>query len=120
MIKEICKNLPERAVNLAGLTSIRELMALISVCTAFLTNDSGPMHLAAAMNIPLVALFGSTDEIVTGPYMHGEVIHKHVSCSPCFQRVCPIDFRCMKNIEVREVATAIKKALIEGMAHASS
>jgi len=111
LIKEICSNLPSRAINLAGLTSIRELMAMISLCHGFLTNDSGPMHIASAFGIPLVALFGSTDELVTGPYNGGKVIRKNVECSPCFQRTCPLDFRCMKGIHVNEVYEEVKKAL---------
>lgn len=103
----ICEGFPERVINLAGATSLRELMALIQKCSAFLTNDSGPMHIAAALRVPLVALFGSTNDVATGPYRHGEVIHKHVSCSPCFKRVCPIDFKCMKQIEADEVYEAL-------------
>lgn len=104
LVAQICKDMPERVVNLAGKTTLRELMALISCCDAFLTNDSGPMHIAAALNIPLVALFGSTNDTKTGPYLHGTVIHKHTECSPCYKRVCPIDFRCMTRIEVNEVS----------------
>jgi len=103
-IKDICQELNSRAINLAGTTSLRELAALISLCDVLLTNDSGPMHIASALDIPLVALFGSTNDITTGPYnKKAKVIHKHVSCSPCYLRNCPIDFRCMKNIEVDEV-----------------
>jgi heptosyltransferase-2 len=103
LVKEICRGFSSRVVNLAGMTSLRELACLISVCDALLTNDSGPMHIADALEIPLVALFGSTNEVVTGPYSSQNVIHKHVSCSPCHRRVCPIDFRCMKEIQAEEV-----------------
>src|SRR5690606_25793788 len=87
LVHQICESLPERVIDLAGRTSIRELMALIKCCSAFLTNDSGPMHIAAALGTPLLALFGSTNEVKTGPYPQGEVIHKHVECSPCYKRV---------------------------------
>ncbi|MBS0654575.1 MAG: lipopolysaccharide heptosyltransferase II [Verrucomicrobia bacterium] len=97
-----------RVVSLAGKTSLRELLALMNQCTCFVTNDSGPMHIASALHIPLVALFGSTNEIKTGPYEKAIVIHKHVACSPCYQRHCPIDFRCMKTIAAEEVFQAIK------------
>lgn len=107
LVKEICRELPPRVINLAGLTSLRELASLIKLCDVLLTNDSGPMHIAAALQTPLVALFGSTNEVVTGPYQTGKVIHKHVECSPCYQRVCPIDFRCMKQIEADEVVREI-------------
>lgn len=103
LVKEICQGFSPRVINLAGLTSIRELACLISLCDVFLTNDSGPMHIAAALGTPLVALFGSTSEVATGPYKTGTVIHKHVECSPCYLRKCPIDFRCMKRIETEEV-----------------
>jgi heptosyltransferase-2 len=111
LVKEICKELPPRVINLAGLTSLRELTALISICSVLLTNDSGPMHIGAALSTPLVALFGSTSEVVTGPYRTGKVIHKHVECSPCYQRTCPIDFRCMKRIEADEVYQEMMAAL---------
>lgn len=111
LVKEICAGLSPRVVNLAGLTTLRELTGLISQCDVLLTNDSGPMHVADAIGTPIVALFGSTSEVVTGPYRAGAVIHKHVECSPCYQRTCPIDFRCMKRIEADEVYEAIIKIL---------
>ena len=111
LINGICKNLPERAINLAGLTSLRQLMALISLMKVFITNDSGPMHMAAALDRPVVALFGSTDHIVTGPFETGHVINKNVDCSPCFKRSCPIDFRCMKRISTDEVVKVTKEYL---------
>lgn len=113
LVKEICEDMPERVVNLAGKTTLRELMALIKCCSIFLTNDSGPMHIASALNIPLLALFGSTSDVATGPYNGGKVIHKHVACSPCYLKVCPIDFRCMTRIEVNEVYEELKKMLNE-------
>lgn len=109
LVNEICQGLP--VANLAGLTTLRELASLIKLCSVLLTNDSGPMHMAAAVGTPLVALFGSTNEIATGPYKTGVVIHKHVECSPCYKRVCPIDFRCMKRIETDEVYDALVKIL---------
>ena len=111
LVKEICQGLSPRVINMAGLTSLRELASLISVCDVLLTNDSGPMHIAGAFQTPVVALFGSTNSIVTGPWKNGKVIQKHVECSPCYRRTCPIDFRCMKRIEVDEVVLAIKHAL---------
>ena len=111
MINDICKDFPQRVVNLAGKTSLREFIALIQSCNALLTNDSGPMHIAAALKVPLLALFGSTSDVKTGPYHHGKVIHKHVECSPCYKRVCPIDFRCMKRIEVDEVYRELRALL---------
>lgn len=111
LVKEICAGLSSRVVNLAGATSLRELASLISLCDVLLTNDSGPMHIADALQTPVVALFGSTSEAVTGPYRGGKVIHKHAECSPCYQRACPIDFRCMKRIETEEVVQEISRYL---------
>lgn len=111
LVKEICQGLSPRVINLAGLTSLRELASLIHLCDVLLTNDSGPMHIAAALETPIIALFGSTSEVVTGPYRNAKVIHKHVECSPCYQRTCPIDFRCMKKIEADEVLQEILQAL---------
>lgn len=104
LVNDICKNFPQRVINLAGKTTLRELMAFISLCSIFLTNDSGPMHIADALKTPLIALFGSTSDVKTGPFHFPQnVIHKHVACSPCYKRECPIDFKCMKNISVEEV-----------------
>jgi heptosyltransferase-2 len=113
VVNQICQHFPNRVINLAGKTSIRQLMALVKCCSAFLTNDSGPMHIAAALGTPLLALFGSTNEVKTGPYPKGRIIHKHVECSPCYKRVCPIDFRCMKRIEVDEVYNELISVLEE-------
>lgn len=103
LVQEICRHMPDRVINLAGQTSLRELMGFIKACDVFLTNDSGPMHMASALGTPLLALFGSTSDRTTSPYQGGKVIHKHVPCSPCYRRECPIDFRCMKQISVEEV-----------------
>jgi heptosyltransferase II len=111
LVDSICSHLPEQVINLAGKTSLRELMALIKLCSVFLNNDSGPMHIAAALKTPLVAIFGSTSDVKTGPFRHGTVIHKHADCSPCYKRVCPIDHRCMKRIEVEEVYQELMKKL---------
>ncbi len=114
LVKEICRDLPPRVLNLAGATSLRELMSLIQLCSVLLTNDSGPMHIAAAVGTEVVALFGSTDAIVTGPYSTESgkiIIQKQVSCAPCFKRTCPIDFRCMKEITSEEVISTVLQAL---------
>lgn len=108
--KMIAQDLP--VIHLAGVTNLRELACLIQDCDMFVTNDSGPMHMAAAVGTPLVALFGSTDDTLTGPYGQSEsVINKRVACSPCFKRKCPIDFKCMNEISVDEVAERVKRGL---------
>ncbi|MCL5005378.1 MAG: lipopolysaccharide heptosyltransferase II [Acidobacteria bacterium] len=89
---------------LSGETTLRQLMALLAQCRLIITNDSGPMHLAAALGLPVVAVFGSTNERSTGPVSPRARVVKHpVSCSPCGLRECPIDFRCMKAVSVEEV-----------------
>jgi heptosyltransferase-2 len=101
---------------LAGETTLRELCACLARARVVLTNDTGPMHLAAAVGTPVVALFGSTEPTLTGPNYPGcesrhTVIRHPVECSPCFLRECPIDFRCMKDITVEEVTEAVLKQL---------
>lgn len=97
---------------LTGQTDLPALMGLLSRCDLFVTNDSGPMHLAAALDTPQIALFGSTDEVATGPFnSNARILHKHVECSPCLLRECPIDLRCFSRIEVDEVYTAARAAL---------
>ena len=100
-------------LNLAGETSLRELISVISECDVFLSNDSGPMHVAYAVGTPLVALFGSTDPGLTGPAGEGSMVIQHpLSCSPCFERTCKeSDMRCMYAITSDEVFLAIKKML---------
>jgi heptosyltransferase-2 len=97
--------------NLAGRTSLRELCALLKICRVMLTNDTGPMHAAAALGTPVVAPFGSTDPRLTGPGLPGDSRHRLLEsdapCSPCFLRKCPIDFRCMNGIGVGRVVEAV-------------
>ncbi len=101
---DIESRLEGTAVNVAGKTSVRELMALIKRCNFFITNDSGPMHIAAAFDVPLVAIFGSTDHTGTSPYgSKAAVVRKDVECAPCKLRECPIDHRCMTGVTVEDV-----------------
>lgn len=91
----------------AGETTLRQLLSLMAQCRLMVANDSGPMHLAAALGVPLVAIFGSTDERATGPLAHCVRLVKHpVECSPCGRRECPIDFRCMRDLSVEDVFRA--------------
>lgn len=97
---------------LAGQTTLGQLMALISLCRLFITNDSGPMHLAAALDVPQIAIFGSTSEVATGPLGGKAQVIKHpVECSPCFLRECPIDLRCMTSVTVERVLEAARARL---------
>lgn len=101
--------------NLCGQTTLRELMALLTRCHALLTNDTGPMHVAAALGTPVVALIGSTAPELTGPGLPGDSMHRLLRtsppCAPCFRRVCPIDFRCMISIAVERVVEEVVQAL---------
>ena len=101
--------------NLSGKTSLRELMALLKICRVLLTNDSGPMHVAAALGTPVVVPFGSTSPELTGPGLPGDTRHhllkSDAPCSPCFRRKCPIDFRCMNGISVERVVEAVLQLL---------
>lgn len=90
-------------MDLVGRTNLAQLLGVISSASIMLSNDSGPMHLSYALGTPVFAIFGSTNDVATGPYCLGKIIHKRVSCSPCYERVCPYDFRCMKKIESDEV-----------------
>jgi len=99
----------------ASRTSLRELMSLLKLCRVLLTNDSGPMHVAAALGTPVVAPFGSTSPELTGPGLPGDarnhVLKSDAPCSPCFLRECPIDFRCMNGIGVERVVEAVLSAI---------
>jgi heptosyltransferase-2 len=101
-------------LNLAGKTTLRELCVLLKHCRLLLTNDTGPMHVAAALGTPVVAIFGSTAPELTGPGLPGDSRHcllkADVPCSPCFLRGCPIDLRCLKGVEVGKVVESILRA----------
>jgi 3-deoxy-D-manno-octulosonic-acid transferase/heptosyltransferase-1 len=98
----------------AGETTLRELAALYKEASLLLTTDSGPMHLAAAVGTPVVALFGPTSPERTGPYGAGHVvIRKGLACSPCFRKACDT-LECMKTIGVEEVFQAVRERLRTG------
>ena len=101
-------------IDLVGKTTLAQLIAELRTCDVLLTNDTGTMHLAAHLGIPVIALFGSTEPALTGPLGPGHrILRRHVECSPCFLRECPIDFRCMRALEVAEVTAAIEAVLKE-------
>ncbi|MEK6603257.1 MAG: lipopolysaccharide heptosyltransferase II, partial [Nitrospirota bacterium] len=101
----------------SGRTTVRQLMALIKRCRLFITNDTGPMHVAAAFGVPLVAIFGPTNPVTTSPYGPGHELVRHpVECAPCLLRECPIDHRCMQGLGVDAVHAAARRQL--GMRHA--
>jgi lipopolysaccharide heptosyltransferase II len=113
--KEIVANsIDKRIEDRVGSTSLAELIELLKTCDLLLTNDTGTMHLADVLAVPTVAIFGSTDPARTGPQgaVH-RIVHHAVSCSPCFLRECPIDFRCMLGVTPEEVAAVIVEQLAQ-------
>jgi heptosyltransferase-2 len=95
--------------NHAGETTLAQFIELAAQCELFLTNDSGAMHIASALGVPTVAIFGATDEIATGPTgPHARVVRQQVECSPCLLRECPIDHRCMTRVTTDQV---VKQAI---------
>jgi len=102
---EIARDFPGEIENRVGKTSLEELIDGLRGVHALLTNDTGTMHLADALGVPLVAVFGSTEPALTGPRgPASRVIRHQVECSPCYLRKCPIDFRCMKAVTPESVA----------------
>ena len=98
---------PKKILNLCGKTTLLEAMSAISMLDLMVTNDSGLMHIAAACKIPIVAIFGSTNPITTGPWSKDAlIIRKELSCSPCLKRECSKGFECMLSIKVEEVFNA--------------
>jgi lipopolysaccharide heptosyltransferase II/tetraacyldisaccharide 4'-kinase len=98
-----------RYLNLAGQTTLRQALVTLSQLNVLITNDSGLMHAAAALGVPVVALFGSTDPAATGPFSsRATVIHHPLPCSPCLKRTCSRDYACLTEITVAEVANAAR------------
>ncbi len=103
----------DTVINVAGKTTLLDLCGLLTFCKVLLTNDTGPMHVAAAIGTPVVSVWGSTSPELTGPMGNDSVvIRQPVECSPCFLRKCPIDFRCMNRIEVDAVVAAVLKRVL--------
>lgn len=111
--KEVCGQIEQiltqagvKVVNLAGKTPLSQFIELAGRCRVFLTNDSGSMHIASALGVPTVAIFGATNHITTGPTGPlSRVVREPVDCSPCLKRECPIDHRCMTRVSADRVAT---------------
>jgi len=110
--RELCETVAQgiraggvAACNLAGHTALSEFIELAAACCVFLTNDSGAMHIASALGVPTVAVFGATDDSTTGPTGRlARVVREPVECSPCLLRECPIDHRCMTRVAAHRVA----------------
>ncbi len=100
--------------NLAGETTLRQFADMAAACRLFLTNDSGAMHMASALGVPTVAVFGATDDTTTGPAGPlVRVVREHAECSPCLLRECPIDHRCMTRVASARVVSEARRLLEE-------
>ena len=116
--RELCETIAAqiaphaRVVNLAGETTLRGFMELAAACLVFITNDSGAMHIASALAVPTVTVFGATNPVTTGPTGdRARVVREPVSCSPCLLRECPIDHRCMTRVPASRVVDAAQELL---------
>jgi heptosyltransferase-2 len=115
--RELCEQVAKllngrRVTNYAGKTTLGEFIDLASQCELFLTNDSGAMHIASALGVPTVAIFGATDDVATGPTGPlARVVREPVDCSPCLLRECPIDHRCMTRVSAERVAVEALKLI---------
>jgi heptosyltransferase-2 len=90
--------------NFAGETTLRQFIDQAATCRLFLTNDSGAMHIASALGVPTVTVFGATDDTTTGPTGPlARIVREQVECSPCLLRECPIDHRCMTRVTAARV-----------------
>jgi heptosyltransferase-2 len=103
-VAEMARHSGARVVNLGGATDLNSFIDLAAACDLFLTNDSGAMHIAAALGVPTVAVFGATDPAATGPAGPSvRVVREPVECAPCLLRECPIDHRCMVRVTAARV-----------------
>ena len=110
-LEHIQSRMKAPSLNMGGKTTLRDLAYLYQRSALLITTDSGPMHLAAAMGTPVIALFGPTDPSRTGPYGKGHVvIRRELSCSPCFLKKCN-SMECMSGITIEEVFHAVREKL---------
>jgi heptosyltransferase-2 len=111
---EIEERMRRKPVNLAGRTTVRELMALLSLCSFLVTNDSGPMHIGAALGVPIAAIFGPTDWRKTSPWTEkARVLRVDVDCSPCHLRECNRGHECMLGVTAEMVIEAAREIVAE-------
>ncbi|MFB0517758.1 MAG: lipopolysaccharide heptosyltransferase II [Acidobacteriota bacterium] len=111
---QMTKIMKSTPIVLTGNTTLQELIAVISLCQLFISNDSGPMHLAAALKVPTIGIFGPTDERITAPWGEGHaVVSRQIDCRPCQLVTCTADHQCMKAITVEEVYSVAQQKLVE-------
>jgi len=119
--RQVVRGMNRRAVVLTGETSLAETVAVLSVCDLLITNDTGPAHIAAAINLPTLAIFGPTDPTTTRPFSDlAEVVREPPECAPCMLRDCPIDHRCMTAITPRDVFARADRVLRRGVTVATA
>jgi len=115
--RELCSRVAQllnnhQVVDYAGETTLAQFIARAAECEIFLTNDSGAMHIASALGVPTVAVFGATDHHATGPTgPKSRIVREQVECSPCMLRECPIDHRCMTRVTVDRVVAEARQLL---------
>ncbi len=112
-IQEFSIHTPLCVYDMTGKTDLKQAMALINCCDAFVTNDSGLMHVAAGLNTPVLAIFGSTDHIATSPFSkQAIIIRREMECSPCLQTHCPKGhLECLESISAKDVFKKLKQIL---------
>src|SRR3972149_2402689 len=111
---EIEATMGRKAVNLAGRTTVREMMALLSSCSFLVTNDSEPMHIGAAVGVPMVTIFGPTDWRKTSPWTdRAKIVRVDVDCSPCHRRECDRGHECMLGVTAGMVVAAARELMAE-------
>lgn len=114
--KDACAGVKEAmpsAIDLSGKIPLRESIVLMSCMRAFITNDSGPMHIAAALGVPTVAVFGSTEDSLTGPVgPKAASVREKIECSPCFKRECSFgNYDCLKRVDAQRVLAKVKELM---------
>ncbi len=104
MSGEVAAQMRRRPLMLTGHTSLAQLVAVLSITDLIVTNDTGPAHIAAALERPTLVIFGPTDPTTTKPFSDtAEILRRPPACAPCMLRDCPIDHRCMTAITPEEV-----------------
>lgn len=112
LAQEIASQMKRPPIILSGKTTVTQLAGVLLSATLFVSNDSGPMHLANSIKVPVIAIFGPTDPQLTGPYQQpSAVVKKNTDCWPCRYRECPTDHKCMKGISAADVYRACERFL---------
>jgi heptosyltransferase II len=116
--QEIISGLKQKAYDFTGLFNLREVSYFLSLCSLLVTNDSAPLHIAGAVNTPVIAIFGPTDDRKYGPVSENSfVIRRPIPCAPCQKPVCPNDLECLKLLDSRHVINKAKEILGLGAGH---